>query len=256
MLNSFADRPSGRLPSAIGVAAVHATLGWLLIGAIGVDLTGGTVEALKSFDVRTVEPPPPVSEVPVREAERLPARSPDMASAAPAPAGEAAAGPVQRETFWAVPMPMAPDGGAASSGLEGSGSGSGEQGSGTGSGGSGEGGGGGGGAAVRAELLSGRITPEDYPPAAVAARAEGAATVRFWVGEDGRVRDCRVMRSSGHEALDAATCALVEARFRWSPARDAAGHPVAEERAWRQSWWLTRGARAERRLSGEREMAE
>lgn len=62
--------------------------------------------------------------------------------------------------------------------------------------------------------------------------------VRFTVGIDGRARDCRVITSSGHAVLDATTCRLIEARFRYAPARDAAGQPVAEERGWRQRWWI------------------
>jgi protein TonB len=87
-------------------------------------------------------------------------------------------------------------------------------------------------------LLSGAIGDRDYPRAARAARDEGIAVVRFTVGADGRARDCRVATSSGHAELDAVTCRLIEARFRYAPARDAAGQPVAEERGWRQRWWI------------------
>ncbi|MDE0879066.1 MAG: hypothetical protein OSB00_10455 [Sphingomonas bacterium] len=44
--------------------------------------------------------------------------------------------------------------------------------------------------------------------------------------------------SSGVASLDATTCKLVEKRFRYTPARNAAGTAVAEERGWRQRWWL------------------
>ena len=46
------------------------------------------------------------------------------------------------------------------------------------------------------------------------------------IGRDGRVRDCRITRSSGIAALDGATCQSAARRLRWSPARDTSGGPV------------------------------
>ena len=62
--------------------------------------------------------------------------------------------------------------------------------------------------------------------------------MRFTVGTDGRARDCAVLRSSGDATLDATTCRLIADRFRYAPATDAGGRPVAEVRGWRQDWWL------------------
>ena len=55
---------------------------------------------------------------------------------------------------------------------------------------------------------------------------------------NGRAGGCTVVRSSGHAALDATTCRLIEKRFRFEPARDAQGRPVQELRGWKQDWWL------------------
>jgi protein TonB len=52
-----------------------------------------------------------------------------------------------------------------------------------------------------------------YPPAAIRAGLEGNLTLEILVGVDGRVRDARVLRSSGMEVLDQA--AMEEARRHW-----------------------------------------
>lgn len=96
------------------------------------------------------------------------------------------------------------------------------------------------GGASRAQHVSGQIVRSDYPDAAIQAREEGQVETRFVVGVDGRVSNCRVTRSSGSTALDQTTCRLIEERFRWTPARDAQGNPVTEERGWQQTWWLER----------------
>ncbi|MEH3121922.1 MAG: TonB family protein [Sphingomonas phyllosphaerae] len=50
--------------------------------------------------------------------------------------------------------------------------------------------------------------------------------VKYLVWSDGRVRDCRVTKSSGNATLDATTCRLIQRRFRYDPSRDAEGRPV------------------------------
>ncbi|WP_166041008.1 energy transducer TonB, partial [Sphingosinicella sp. YJ22] len=120
----------------------------------------------------------------------------------------------------------------------------------------GSGAGGSGGGASRARHMSGQIVRRDYPRAAVEARAEGRVETRFTVGTDGRVSNCRVTRSSGNAALDQTTCRLIEQRFRWTPARDAQGRPVAEERGWQQTWWLERRTPAPARPAEPADKAE
>ncbi|MCA1749419.1 MAG: energy transducer TonB, partial [Sphingomonadales bacterium] len=51
---------------------------------------------------------------------------------------------------------------------------------------------------------------------------------------------CVVVESSGNADLDSATCRMIRQRFRYAPARNAAGEPVADRRGWRQSWCLGR----------------
>ena len=78
----------------------------------------------------------------------------------------------------------------------------------------------------------------DYPAEAVAAREEGAVAFGLDIGPDGRVAACTITRSSGSTALDDATCRLISARARFTPAVDAAGQTVADHLAGRIVWRL------------------
>ena len=67
---------------------------------------------------------------------------------------------------------------------------------------------------------------EDYPDDALRANQQGEVIMRYWVEPNGRISDCRIVKSSGSPSLDAATCAIITARARLAPARDAKGSPV------------------------------
>ena len=104
----------------------------------------------------------------------------------------------------------------------------------------GQGGGAGTGAAMRARRIAGSLTDADYPKAARKAGAQGTVFVRFSVGTDGRARDCTVTETSGNADLDATTCRLIERRFRYQPARNEQGQPVADMMAGQQNWRIDR----------------
>jgi TonB family protein len=70
------------------------------------------------------------------------------------------------------------------------------------------------------------IGPGDYPKAALRAGAAGVTGFVLQVGPDGRVKDCFVTQTSGNDGLDAATCALLGDRARFTPALDAQGQPT------------------------------
>lgn len=70
------------------------------------------------------------------------------------------------------------------------------------------------------------VSDADYPTAALHRGEQGAAGFEVTIGPDGRVRDCRITRSSGSASLDAATCAKVSERAQFSPARDENGDLV------------------------------
>jgi TonB family protein len=58
----------------------------------------------------------------------------------------------------------------------------------------------------------------DYPARALQQEREGTTGFRVTIGIDGRVIECRVTQSSGHDDLDAATCNNVKRRARFEPA--------------------------------------
>lgn len=208
---------------------------------------GAPLSRILSDDMEVVAirlPPPPTPE-------------PDPAPkpAAPKPEGAASAANLKNKASPIVApkpkipretpvraSPVAGQGSANNAGASdrpGPGSGAGGSGSGSGSGSAGSGGGGGGG--TKARLVKGTIRNKDYPKAAARARATGTVIAHFTVGTDGRVSGCTIKRSSGNAELDATTCRLATERFRYDPARDASGRPVATKVGWQQVWWLENG---------------
>jgi protein TonB len=227
-----------RLTSAAAVLLFHALLGYLLLTGLGARIVTAAGEELKTFDVR--EPPPPRPNIPAppdtAQARRAKPNDPEGA-ASPAnlrdtPTQIMAPEPVVR---LQVPppitaAPIAGTGNAEAVGaatVPGPGTGAGGIGQGLGSGAFGSGtGGGGGGWGTPARQIRGSIEPDDYPEAAYRAYVSGTVHIRFLVTARGRVRDCRVTRSSGNRDLDRATCRLIERRFVYRPALDPSGRPV------------------------------
>ena len=69
-------------------------------------------------------------------------------------------------------------------------------------------------------------TSDDYPARALREGRQGTTRFRVTIGTDGRVRNCEILASSGSLDLDAATCANVARRARFTPATDASGTRV------------------------------
>lgn len=67
----------------------------------------------------------------------------------------------------------------------------------------------------------------DYKPSWLRRGLTGSARFRLDISATGTVTGCRVTGSTGHSELDQATCALVQRRARFEPARGSAGQPVA-----------------------------
>lgn len=82
------------------------------------------------------------------------------------------------------------------------------------------------------------FTEDDYPAVALRNGDEGITAFRLTVGTDGRVSDCTVTSSSGSTALDAATCRILRARARFSPATDGSGNPRESHVVSRARWVL------------------
>ena len=221
-----------RAASGLLVLFLHLALGWLLVAGLGVRLPAVVESRLQLFDVPEPPPPPAPAPVPPRQAVEAPegeAAPPNLRSRA---TQVVAPPPVVRLPVPPpiVAAPVANVGAQATQGASerpGPGTGAGGEGTGTGAGGAGDGGGSGT-RARGARWIAGRIDGRDYPDHLYRAGIGGLVHMRFVVTAQGRVRDCRIVRSSGVPELDRITCRLVERRIRYSPARDAAGRPVAE----------------------------
>jgi protein TonB len=225
-----------RAGAAAGAVLVQLALFYVLI----VGLAGGVLRVRESglaiFDV-----PPPVAPVArvvpaVQHRDRAEGAAPRNLRATPSEVVAPAP---------AIPLPATPAAPVAGAGnapaagasdLPGPGTGAGGIGNGNGSGSEGDGDGDGG-TALR--WKSGRIKDSDYPRDALRAGIGGTVHLRFTVGVKGRVTDCVVTQSSGSALLDATTCRLIVARFRYEPSRDAQGRAVPDvvtgEHVW-ETW--------------------
>lgn len=238
-----------RIAASVGVGLLHALLGYAFITGLGSDFVRKASEGMKIFDVRLTPPPPPIEEpIPaVRASDELEGAAsarnlraqPSPVVAPPPKIRLEVPSPVVAAPL-PIPVPPGSDTSAGASDKAGPGFGGGGVGSGPGSGSAGYGRGGGG-IATRARRQSGRLSNDDYPRAALRAGVEGAVSVRYSVGTNGRVTGCRVTRSSGHAELDATTCRLIEARFRYRPARDAQGTALVEVKTTIFDWLLPLG---------------
>jgi protein TonB len=146
----------------------------------------------------------------------------------------------------AAPTPAAgtaPSQGAAPVAGPGTGAGGTGSGTGSGSGGSGPGGGGsagdGAGRGTAPRQIAGTITRRDYPRALQRSEVPiETINLQFTIGTDGYVRDCKILKSSGSALLDQHTCRLYESRYRYQPARDAAGRPEQVTVRATRSWFI------------------
>jgi len=71
------------------------------------------------------------------------------------------------------------------------------------------------------------VVDNDYRPSWLRQGLLGNASFTLVINATGRVSSCTITRSTGHSALDAATCELVTKRARFDAARDGTGRPVA-----------------------------
>jgi len=264
MRRTFHDRRDSVRSAAI-VGAVHLALGWALLTGLGVTSRPSIPDRPMALIDLTNQPEPLPPVVPM-----LPEPAPKPTTRPRDPEG-AAAPPNIRNTPTEVvapeprivlpvppPLPAAPLAGqgtapaAGAAPVPGPGTGRGGSGNGLGSGlsGNGTGGGGGGGVAEGPEYVSGEIGWRDVPSAVMAQRPRGVVGFRLLVGRDGRLRDCRVTRSSGNRVVDGATCAAALRRLRFAPARDTAGRPVE---AWApgEHEWIPRAPPPDRWIEPE-----
>jgi periplasmic protein TonB len=222
------SRPD-RAKAIAGVIAVYA----VMIGAmllVRTDTSPRTVENTPPVLIEIEEPPPPPPPEPGKAREE-----------------EGAAGKKDEPTPIVVPqpkivvpakppVPAAPVAGTGSSpnaGAAAAGTGPGAGGSGTGRGGGGADGGG-----SPAQWLSGGLKDSDYPRAALRSRLQGQVSIRFTVLTNGRIANCRVVRSSGSGLLDATTCQLLTKRLHFRPATNGTGRPIQTELGSDYTWGI------------------
>ena len=217
-----------RSRAALAAALLTAAFGYALVAGLALGRGASPEDVLQIFEVGPDPPPPPREEL---KPHRLQSSRREGAASPPnlrsEPTEIVAPEPVLR---MPVPNPVvaAPiagvgsDPSAGSADVAGPGTGSGGEGDGRGSGGEGDGDGDGG-AETAPDRVRGELKDSDYPDGAAEAGIGGTVGVRYLVWTDGRVRECEVTRSSGSAELDATTCRLIEARFRFRPSRDARG---------------------------------
>lgn len=207
------------------VLLVHVVLGAVILSGLNVNIVRGAVERLETFDVSLPEVPPPPPPPPrkARDAQGAPAAP----EASPVVAPEPEIDVPTRNPVAAAPEPG--EGASSSAGRGGVGSGTGAGGTGTGAGrGSGEG--------FTPARITRRIPNSEYRRISAGRVPTGSATIRFIVTPQGRLANCRVVRSSGDSGVDSVLCRVAEARMRFAPARDPSGKPVAQDMAYTPTW--------------------
>jgi len=227
--------PRSRLAAGLAAVLLQLLIGYALLSGLRVSNVVQAVEAMKVFDVAP-PPEPPVVARPQHHARTGRAAPPALrAKAAPVVVPPPIVPPivVPPPVLAAVDLGIGADAHAGAAPVAGPGTGAGGTGDGRGSGGNGDGDGDGG---TPSRQIGGRITDNDYPRSAGNAGAGGTVSVEYTVTPEGRVTDCAVTRSSGFAELDATTCRLITQRYRFKPARDAAGRKVPDYWASDHHW--------------------
>ncbi|WP_164115700.1 energy transducer TonB [Sphingorhabdus sp. Alg239-R122] len=232
-----------RLLSIAATLVIHVGIVAVLVSGFAVQAVRAAKKTPTIVTVNIAPPPPP----PVIEDKRAHTTAPEgrasaanMKSRATNVAAPKVKVPLPAKTdIVAAKKPMdADDTSTGASNEPGKGTGAGGAGDRTGSGGQGDGTGGGN-IIARAQKISGQITQRDYPKGYSRRKGvEETVVINYTVMPNGRVADCRTVQSSGNPALDTSTCQLVTKRFRYSPARNAAGKAVSDVTGWKQVWWI------------------
>jgi len=209
---AYADQePSGRKIFAIGaVALLHAGVGYALVTGLAYNAAKQVYEDLKTFDVapdepeKPEEPPPPPPKVDLPPPPKVTVPPPVVTSSVVttntiAPITPTAP-PAPPAPPAAPPPPAAPK------------------------------------VAQRATQRGGSISDEDYPSSSIRNEEAGTSVATFTIGTDGKVTACDA--SGASPTLDAETCKLIIRRFRFKPALDTSGQPIAETKSQRVTWRL------------------
>lgn len=82
------------------------------------------------------------------------------------------------------------------------------------------------------------VTTNDYRSSWINREMIGTAGFTLQVGTNGRAESCLITKSSGHEALDKATCNLISKRARFTPARNSNNDKVSGSYSSSVRWQL------------------
>jgi len=209
---AYADQePSGRKIFAIGaVALLHAGVGYALVTGLAYNAAKQVYEDLKTFDVapeepdKPEEPPPPPPKVDLPPPPKVtvppPVVTTNVQSPNTLPPLTQSAPPAPPAPPAAPPPPAPPK------------------------------------VAQRATQRGGSISDEDYPSSSIRNEEAGTSVATFTIGTDGKVTSCNA--SGASPTLDAETCKLIIRRFRFKPALDTSGQPIAETKSQRVTWRL------------------
>jgi protein TonB len=206
---------------AIGIVAtlaINASLVALLL-TLSTGLVPQALRApgLTTFDIAHPPPPPPL---PAPSSPATAAAAPPSRGATRAPSPPTLARPLPKPSPAQPAMDAGSQSASGAGAAAGSGAGQGGRGSGTGASGSGDG------AIAPPVHIAGALSNADYARSGLPRGAQGTVVIGFRVRSDGGVDNCHTVRSSGYPGIDAATCRLVEQRFRFRPAEGPGGRPV------------------------------
>jgi protein TonB len=190
---------AGRMTSIVMVAILHALLGYMLVTGLAYKVVKKAVEDLKTFDVNEEPPPPPEKPPPPPEKIELP--PPPVAPPSVPVVRPLAPQPIYIAPAPPAPPPPAPPPPPPPPKIQP--------------------------ARAKGDLRS-LFSSDDYPESALREQAQGTVRVSFTVGSNGRVSGCSVIQSSGSQALDSATCRIITARARYTPATDSSGAAVSD----------------------------
>lgn len=229
-----------------GVVAIHAALLFVLLHMSGrIDLADPQ-SVIRVFDITQAKPPPPPPPPPPERQQSKPKQK--EGGAAPANIKSEATPVVAPKPRVVIPprpqiatsetprQGAAPTQGAAP--VPGPGTGAGGIGTGTGSGGGGNGpgGGGDGGVAYPPRLITPTLRGRDFDEGLLRSWPRGGDVfVGLRVLANGTVSECKIFRSSGVGQIDSEVCNLAHLRFRFRPALDRYGQPVASWFGYRQA---------------------
>jgi len=222
-----------RAASAIASSAIVAGIGAMLMFGLQAGHVAEATRALVALDILPPKPTPSPSPTP-----------PPKPSEKSAPKGAPGERNLKNKATQIVavkppilivpPPPVvvattaANTGNATQSGMsDRPGPGQGAGGYGSGLGGGGDGGDGDGAVATGPKRIRGRLAYDDLPEDIKERMEEVRLETDCIIQADGRVTDCRIVRSSGYRSVDQMTCDLIERRYVYRPALNARGRPIS-----------------------------